>query len=103
MHLVACKRSTVAGFTVHRLELLVSTQQGFDLEQAEAFGGTDLPFDTCGVADRSSEHLIAAAEADHETAAPPVGGDVDVKSRRAQRGKIGNCRLRPRQDYEVGV
>src|SRR5262245_65972706 len=63
VHLVACERGAVARLTMHGLEPLVPAQHGLDLEQAEAFRGADRSFDACGIADRSSEHLIAAAEA----------------------------------------
>ena len=55
------------------------------------------------IGDRPPQHLIAAAQAEHQSAAAAMRGDIDVKAGGAQRGKIGDGRLRARQDHEIGV
>ena len=52
---------------------------------------------------RRSEHLIAAADAEHVAAAPAMSFDVDVPAGLAQRGEVGDGRLGAGQDDEVGV
>ena len=52
---------------------------------------------------RAPEHLIAAAEAEDQTAAAPMRGDVDVEAGAAQNREIGDRRLRAGQHHEIGI
>ena len=56
-----------------------------------------------GSAIDAPHHLIAAAQAQNRAAAAPMRGDIDVESRRAQRGEIGDGRFRSGQNDQIGV
>ena len=51
----------------------------------------------------SAEHLIAAAEPEHMTAAPDMRGEIDVPALRAQEVEIAARRFRAGHDHEVGI
>ena len=71
--------------------------------QPEPFDRCGRTFDAVGVGDRAPEHLIAAAEAEDQTAAAPMRGDVDVEAGAAQSRKIRDRRLRAGQHDEIGI
>ena len=105
VHLVAgkaeCRRSVVPWHGVQRLfgaDSTVSTSSR--PSPSTVRGGPSMP---SGSAIRLPEHLIAAAEAEHATAAADVGCDVDVPAFGAQTPQIGDRRLRAGQDDEIGV
>ena len=74
-----------------------------DIEQAESFDGAGLAVDAVGIGNRLAEHLIAAAEPEHMTAAADVRLDVDVPALRAQKGEIADGGFATGQDDDVGV
>ena len=68
---------------------------GLDVEKPEALDRARPPFDAVRIGDTFAEHLIAAAETEHASAAAHVGADVDVPSFGAQRREIVDRRFRP--------
>ena len=55
------------------------------------------------IGDRPAEHLIAAANAEHVTAAPHMGGEIDVPAGITKGGEVGDGGFRAWKDDEVGV
>ncbi len=53
--------------------------------------------------DEATQHLEAAAEAQHETAAPGVGLQVDIPALAAQRREIGHCGFRARDNDQPAL
>ena len=84
-------------------QLLLGCQHGLDVEEAEPRHRAGWPLDAIGIGDGPAEHLIAAAQAKHRSAAANVRGDVDVEAAFAQRRERRNRRLRARQDDEVDI
>ncbi len=103
VHLIAGKRHAIAGRSGHGFEALVVRQRGCDVEKAEALDRRRRAFNAAGIGDRVPEHLIAAAQPEHHSAASPMRGDVDMEPGGAQRLKIGDGRLRTGQQNQVGV
>src|SRR6516162_7795761 len=85
MHFITAKRNAAIGRATDRFEPLVSGENGFDIKQAEPgdFAGRSL--DPLRVGHRPPQHLIAAAQTEHQSAAAPMPGDIDVKAGGAQR------------------
>ena len=59
--------------------------------------------DTAGVAHPSTEHLVAAAQPEHPSAASCVGHDVVVPTLRTQERKIAEGGFRAQQYHHIGV
>src|SRR3546814_9780570 len=79
--------SDVCSSDLHRL----------DIEQAEPLDLGGRPLDPQRIGDQASKHLVTAAQPDDHPAAPVVRPDVDVPALGAQRGHVGDRRLRSGQ------
>src|SRR5262245_34044789 len=101
MHLVALEGHIVRQDLARRLDQdLVALQHGLDVEQAEPVDRGRLAFDAVRVGDRPAQHLITAANAEHESATPLMRPQVDVPSGRAQGGEVGDGGFRAWQNDE---
>ena len=72
-----------------------------DVEQAEPRDAAGRAFHAVRVGKRAAQHLVAAAQAQHPSAPPHMGGDVDVPAGAAQRGEVGDRAFRARQEHQV--
>ena len=61
VHLVAGERNTIIGCTGHSLKTLVTGEHRFNVDQSETIDPARRTFNTIGVGNRASEHLITAA------------------------------------------
>src|SRR5690242_7766565 len=80
MHLVTGKRRAASGLAPDRLKPLAIGQNGFNLEQTKAGNFSRRTLDALRVGNRAPQHLITAAQAEHQAAAAAMRGDIDVKA-----------------------
>ena len=78
VHLVAEKRHAAIRPAADRLKPLLIGKNGFNVEQAETRDLARSAFDALHIGNRASQHLITAAQAEHDSATAPMRGDVGV-------------------------
>ena len=104
MHLVSLERhGAIRGLAACLDQHLVAFEHRLDIEQAEAIDLLRRPLDAMWIGDGAAQHLIAAADAEHESAAPQMRLEVDVPAELPQRREIGDGRFRPGQDDQPGI
>ena len=83
---------------------LLAGQPRLDLQQTKPLGrGAGGTLDALRIGNAPSQHLIAAADAEHAAAAAQVRHEIDVPALPAQEIEIGTGRFRPRQDDQVRI
>ena len=103
MHLVAPHRLAAGKFHAGRLnQCLVGVKLGFDVEQAEPRRLGRAALDAETVADSAAQHLIAAADAEHQAAPAEVAGDIHVPALGAQHREVRERRLGAGQHHQIG-
>jgi hypothetical protein len=77
-------------------------EHGLDIEQSQPSRIAGRAFHAVGIGDARAQHLVAGAQAQHMAAAARMRQDVDVPAFGAQRGEVGERRLRAGQQHEIG-
>src|SRR3954452_5214050 len=99
MHLIAMHRLAPRDLdAVDLSEPFVAAEHRLDVEQPKSFCLARRPFDPPGVGDASSEHLVAAAQAEDMPALPMMREQVDIPTLASQKGEVGQGRLRSGQN-----
>jgi hypothetical protein len=78
---------------VDACEALLRRHDGRHVEQSKSRRVAGRSFDPIGISDAAAEHLIAAAEAKHVSAAAMMRKKVNVPALRAQEGEVATGRL----------
>ena len=84
-------------------EALLLRHHRRDVEKPESLRLASRPLDAFRIGDAASQHLIAAADAEHMPAAAMMRRYVDVPALRAQESKVAAGRFRAGKDDERGI